>query len=177
MTGYIYCLVNASIPGLVKIGKTKRNPHERAAEISASTGVPTPFEIKWSRQVADMDKAESDLHAALLGCRLSKRREFFRCTPAQAMSAAKALHSFALVKGNQKPSRQAARQNSKTPAKQRRRYDVSMGFSLTVATVAIFGGAVAFDLDASTVATATAGIGLALTVLFQSAPLIGALRG
>ena len=173
MTGFVYCLTNASIPGLVKIGKTKRDPKARAAEISGSTGVPTPFDIKWSREVHDMDKAESDLHAALERARLSKRREFFRCTPAQAYSATKSLKSFNAVK--RKRAAQAGKPVLK-PAQRRRRYDAPLGLSLTIATVAIFGGAVLFDLDASTVATATAGIGLVLTVMFQSAPLIGALR-
>jgi len=168
VTGYVYCLTNASIPGLVKIGKTKRDPKARAAEISASTGVPTPFDIKWSLQVHDMDKAETDLHSALENHRLSKRREFFRCTPSQAADAAKSLQSFAVPK--QKRDR-AMRQPI-----HRRRYDAPLGLALTATTLAVFASAVMFDFEASTIATATAGIGLALTALFQSAPLIGALR-
>src|SRR5688572_6679317 len=41
--GYLYVLINPSLPGLVKIGKTNRDPEQRAAELSAATGVPTPF--------------------------------------------------------------------------------------------------------------------------------------
>lgn len=171
MNGYVYCLTNASIPGLVKIGKTKRDPRERAAEISSSTGVPTPFDIKWSRRVHDMDKAETDLHVALEQHRLSKRREFFRCTPAQAYSATKSIRSFTDAK-----QKRPAKEKAQKPAQRRRRYDASLGLCLTAATMAVFGGAVMFDLEASTVATATAALGLGLTVLFQSAPLIGALR-
>ncbi len=168
MHGYVYCLTNESIPGLVKIGKTSRDPQERAAEISSSTGVPTPFTLKWSREVGNMNKAESDLHAALGQYRLSKRREFFRCTPAQALTAAKPLKCFAAstVKAKKK----------KTPARRKRHSDAALGLSLTLGTLAVFGGAVMFDLDPGTIATVTAGVGLSLTMLFQSAPLIGALR-
>lgn len=161
MSGYVYCLTNASIPGLVKIGKTARNPIKRAAEISTSTGVPTPFEIAWSRKVRDMDEAEADLHEALADVRLRKKREFFRCAPEQAMKQAKKLRSFATIK----------------PARKNRNSDASMGLALTATTLGVFCAAVMFDLDASTIATATAGFGLTLTVIFQSLPLIRLMRG
>ncbi len=44
--GYVYVLMNSSMRGLVKIGKTEREPEERAKELSASTGVPTPFMVE-----------------------------------------------------------------------------------------------------------------------------------
>lgn len=162
MAGYIYCLTNEAIPGLVKIGKTARDPITRAAEISASTGVPTPFDIVWSREVPNMDKAEADLHAALAEHRHTKRREFFRCTPETAMARAKKLSSFGVAKPNTK--------------KDRRRSDFAHGWMLTAATIAIFGSAVAFDLDLNTVGKAVAGLAVALTLIFQSAPLISAIR-
>jgi hypothetical protein len=37
--GYIYVLENETIPGLVKIGSTERNPEDRAKELM-TTGVP-----------------------------------------------------------------------------------------------------------------------------------------
>ena len=36
--GYIYLMVNPSMEGLVKIGKTSRNPVDRARELGAATG-------------------------------------------------------------------------------------------------------------------------------------------
>ena len=162
MAGYVYCLTNSTIPGLVKIGKTARDPKERVAEISASTGVPTPFDIAWSRKVPDMHTAESDLHAALADFRLTKRREFFRCSPEVSLARAKKLTSFRAKQKN---------------VKQRAKLDKRHGFALTAMIVGVFGSAVAFDLDVGTVATATAGLGLVLTMAFQSVPLVGALRG
>ncbi len=164
MNGYIYCLTNSTIPGLVKIGKTSRQPELRAAEISGSTGVPKPFKIEWSRKVRNMDKAEADLHAVLSEKRLSKRREFFRCTPKQAFNATKSLQSFTGAK-NVRPNSPVL-QN-----KRRRRYDRGLGFALSAVTVGTFGAAILFDLAPSTIATTIATTGLALSVIFQGANL------
>lgn len=46
--GHIYILVNPSMEGLVKIGKTTRDPESRARELSQATGVPTPFYVAFS---------------------------------------------------------------------------------------------------------------------------------
>jgi len=162
MAGYVYCLTNEAIPKLVKIGKTSRNPRVRASEISAATGVPTPFEVSWARKVPDMDKAETDLHQALAEYRLTRRREFFRCSPAEAQARAKKLPSFA--------AKPAAAKRSRS------NFDVPMGLAMTTATLGVFGAGVAFDLEASTIAAATAGLGLALTVIFQSVPIIRAIK-
>ena len=40
--GFVYALINPSMEGLVKVGKTKRDPKGRANELSGATGV-TPF--------------------------------------------------------------------------------------------------------------------------------------
>ena len=162
MSGYVYCLTNEAIPKLVKIGKTARNPLVRAAEISAATGVPTPFEVSWARKVPDMDAAESALHKALSAYRLSRRREFFRCTPAEALTRSKKLSSFS---------------TKKSSADRRRNFDVPMGWAMTTATLGVFGVGITYDLEASTIATTTAGVALALTVIFQSVPIIRAMRG
>ncbi|MEN9575730.1 MAG: hypothetical protein RL514_3585 [Verrucomicrobiota bacterium] len=78
--GHIYVLINPSIDGLVKIGKTTRSPEERAEELSAATGVATPFYVAYSIQVADCHHAEEFVHAILdhNGFRRSPNREFFQ---------------------------------------------------------------------------------------------------
>ena len=43
--GFIYILSNPKIPGLVKIGFTKRSVKQRVKELSSTTGVPTPFSV------------------------------------------------------------------------------------------------------------------------------------
>ena len=77
--GYVYVLINPSFKGLVKIGKTTRNPEIRAKELSASTGVPTEFIVAFDIYVSDCSKAEEYLHALLesKGYRLTENKEFF----------------------------------------------------------------------------------------------------
>lgn len=89
MKGYIYALINPSLKGLVKVGKTTRNPEERAIELSSATGVPTPFIVGYEIFVDDCDAAESFVHELLgiKGLRLSKNREFFQASLAEVVSA------------------------------------------------------------------------------------------
>jgi hypothetical protein len=78
--GWIYVLVNSSIPGLIKVGRTTRLPAERAAELSASTGVATPFVVAFEQPCADCAAMERAVHAELdrRGLRAAANREFFR---------------------------------------------------------------------------------------------------
>lgn len=77
--GYIYVLMNPSLQNMVKIGKTTRTPEERAKELSASTGVPTPFVVVYSNMFEDCSIAENFIHTYLesKGFRVSTNREFF----------------------------------------------------------------------------------------------------
>jgi hypothetical protein len=78
-SGYLYVLVNPSIPGLAKVGKTTRDPADRVAELSSATGVASPFILLYQQPVADCDKAEEWVHDALTsrGWRYAPNREFF----------------------------------------------------------------------------------------------------
>lgn len=77
--GYIYVLINPSIEGLVKIGKTTREPQSRAKELSQATRVATPFYVAFSIEVADCHSAEEYVHAILEhnGFKRTPNREFF----------------------------------------------------------------------------------------------------
>jgi hypothetical protein len=83
--GWVYVLVNASIPGLVKVGRTARLPSTRAAELSSATGVATPFILVFEQAFADCVSAERDIHAVLdrCGMRVKTNREFFRGPPSE----------------------------------------------------------------------------------------------
>ena len=141
MKGTIYCLTNRSIPGLVKIGRTRGDPALRAAKIGGATGVPTPFEIAWSVPVRDMDAAEAALHEAVSDRRVNARREFFRCSPSEAQARARRLSAF----------RPAARR------------EPPMGALMTLGTLALFAAAVGLDLPSATVAAGTALVALGVT--------------
>jgi hypothetical protein len=81
--GYLYVLVNSSMPGLVKVGKTTRLPSDRASELSGVTGVATPFIIAFEQHFSNCDEAESYVHTVLqrAGYREAINREFFRAAP------------------------------------------------------------------------------------------------
>ena len=78
--GHVYVLVNSSMPGLVKVGKTTRSPLERAEELSGATGVAAPFVLAFQQEFTDCDAAEKVIHNELArqGLRPSTNREFFR---------------------------------------------------------------------------------------------------
>jgi len=78
--GFVYALINPSFPGLVKIGKTKKEPQERAKELSSVSGLPTSFEVAYELYVDDCSYAENYLHTLLeqRGYRIADNREFFK---------------------------------------------------------------------------------------------------
>lgn len=77
--GYVYALINPSMPGLVKVGRTARSPLDRASELSGVTGVPTPFVVVYHQFFSDSEDAEAHVHEMLSqnGYRVSDVREFF----------------------------------------------------------------------------------------------------
>lgn len=93
-SGSVYVLANSSMPGLVKVGKTTRDPQERAAELSSATGLPTPFIVVYDHHFEDCSAAEQFAHAYLeaRGYRVSDNREFFSAPTAEIV---RALTAFA----------------------------------------------------------------------------------
>jgi hypothetical protein len=86
-SGYVYVLINSSFDQMVKIGKTRRDPRDRMAELSAATGVPTPYALAHFEAVVDCDKAERIVHEKLSASRVNRGREFFSVSVAQAIEA------------------------------------------------------------------------------------------
>jgi hypothetical protein len=88
--GFVYILINPSIPGYMKIGKTTKHPEDRAKELSTATGVPTSFVLAYYTAFADCDRAEAYIHTLLESRGISRtpNREFF------AMDLRKAIAVF-----------------------------------------------------------------------------------
>jgi hypothetical protein len=82
--GCVYVLTNSSLPELVKIGKTHRDPKARAAELSDLSGVPTPFTVAYETIVSNCGLVETTVHERLSGHRVADNREFFSITVRQA---------------------------------------------------------------------------------------------
>ncbi|MCD9593531.1 GIY-YIG nuclease family protein [Streptomyces sp. 8ZJF_21] len=83
--GVIYILANSLIPGVLKIGRTAREPTERAREVSRGTGVPAEYEVIYDQVVSDAKAAERELHSLLHPNRVNPQREFFRVSIREAI--------------------------------------------------------------------------------------------
>jgi hypothetical protein len=80
--GFVYLLGNKAMPCIYKIGCTERAPHQRAAELSAATGVPHEFSVLLYMEVAYFQEVERRIHRELADFRVSNEREFFCFGPA-----------------------------------------------------------------------------------------------
>lgn len=85
--GYVYVLTNSAMPGIVKIGRTERDPMDRARELR-TTGVPVHFQLAQSWLVDDCEGTEEHIHSVLAGrgVRTLPDREFFEISPSEAIN-------------------------------------------------------------------------------------------
>lgn len=83
--GYVYILTNPAMPGLIKIGKTRLNPEDRANQLQ-TTGVPRGFQVEYACHTPDPEAVEQAMHVAFGPRRVNDRREFFEIEPAQAIA-------------------------------------------------------------------------------------------
>ena len=108
--GYLYVISNPSMPGLVKVGMTSKQPEERMKSLY-STSVPTPFEAEYFALCKDRKKNEDIAHKALKSWRVNSRREFFRLTPEDAVARIHfALDDAKVIYSRQRPRRYRGRQ-------------------------------------------------------------------
>ena len=91
--GYVYILVNDSMPGLIKIGRTARDSLTRAKDLSNSTGIPTPFKVAFELSSAGYSQLEREMHNRLAKYRVASNREFFRCSVDKAKEVLEELHA------------------------------------------------------------------------------------
>jgi hypothetical protein len=75
--GNVYALINPSMPGLFKVGRTIAEPADRAKALSSGTNMPTPFEVYAYTQCNDYVFGERTAHDMLDKYRVSGK-EFFR---------------------------------------------------------------------------------------------------
>ncbi len=105
--GFVYVLINPAFPDSVKIGKTTRSPDDRAKELSAPTGVPTPFSVAYEVPFEDCNSAEASIHALLKerGFHRYQGREFFRVSVRDAIAIIREVESSsALAKSSDSAS-------------------------------------------------------------------------
>lgn len=82
--GYIYCFSNPSMPGIYKIGMTRREVETRLKESNSSDTwrPPTEYVVEFYRKVNNPLLVERKVHEMLnrSSIRISEHREFFRST-------------------------------------------------------------------------------------------------
>ena len=61
--GFVYILSNPAMPGLIKIGKTRLDPADRAAQLQ-TTGVPAGFKVEYACRTPDPEVVEQAMHVA-----------------------------------------------------------------------------------------------------------------
>lgn len=81
---WVYILTNPAIGGMIKIGYTKLDPFERAAQVSRGTGVPLGYEVEWAYKCYKGERIEKEVHKYFKKQRVSPTREFFRVTLEEA---------------------------------------------------------------------------------------------
>lgn len=91
-SGFVYILINQSMPNVIKVGKTKRDSRIRAKELS-NTSVPTPFTVAFEIFSDNMDELENKAHEKLEEFRISSNREFFRYPLKDAIKLLQNLNS------------------------------------------------------------------------------------
>lgn len=77
MKGWVYVISNPSMPGLLKIGYSLKDPSIRARELEG-TGMPTPYRVEYAALVDDPHRIEQSLHDRFAHFR--KRKEWFAMT-------------------------------------------------------------------------------------------------
>lgn len=78
MDGYVYCMSTAAMPGIVKVGMSKRPLNERWNEANGAFGnVQNPWRIHIGKKVYDYKTKESMLHWILDKYRVEGAREQF----------------------------------------------------------------------------------------------------
>jgi hypothetical protein len=95
--GYIYCMSNPSMPGILKIGMTNRTPEDRLKDANKHDTFkpPTPYQLVFAKEVWNPKKKESLIHSLLARYteRINPQREFFR------VSSDEVYQFFQLVDG------------------------------------------------------------------------------
>jgi len=85
--GIVYVMANRSMPGIVKIGMTRRPLKHRLMEANKSNtfGPPDRYYVICAKHVEEAYKREQEIHFRLINERVRTGREFFRISHAKSI--------------------------------------------------------------------------------------------
>ena len=93
----IYILTNEAMPDYIKIGKTDKDPVQRAKELFSS-GVPLPFEVFYAKKVKTKEQnIEKKIHEIFDDYNENPKREFFTVDPEKAKTLLELLDGEEVV--------------------------------------------------------------------------------
>lgn len=95
--GWVYVISNKAMDGILKVGHSTKDPELRAQELN-HTGSPHPYEVEYEILVEEPYRVEQAVHKTLYKYREGK--EWFRCTPEQAILAIKQVSGDKLILEN-----------------------------------------------------------------------------
>jgi hypothetical protein len=104
--GWLYALTTSSLPGVIKIGRTTRDPVTRARELGGYAGATADYVVVAHAAVSDAVACETQAHRMLRHCR-RKGTELFDITPARARAVI-----FAVARSGARPARDSPRPRS-----------------------------------------------------------------
>ena len=88
----VYIMSNESMPGLLKIGSTRKHIEERRKQLSSVSGVPVPFKIECVFKLdGNEEQLENEIHRYLEHKRNSMQREFFDISLQEAIDIIKKI--------------------------------------------------------------------------------------
>lgn len=92
--GWVYIISNKAMPGIIKIGYSRKDPKLRAEELK-HTGSPYPYVVEYEMLIENPYKIEQRIHR-----RLSKNKEgkeWFRCSVKDAIVAIKEIAATSII--------------------------------------------------------------------------------
>ena len=89
MKGFIYIMSNPSLPGLVKIGFSMKDPHSRAGNDFDPAGLPDDYVVEYHALVDDPREVEQQVHARLKDHHYKK--EWFRVLVGEAIATMRSI--------------------------------------------------------------------------------------
>jgi hypothetical protein len=79
MKGWVYIITTKSMPDLVKVGFSTKDPEMRAAELN-NTGNPYPYKVEYEVLVNEPRNVEQIAHRLLKNKGLHENKEWFNCS-------------------------------------------------------------------------------------------------
>lgn len=86
MKGWVYVISNKAMDGIIKVGHSTKDPELRAQELN-HTGSPHPYVVEYEMLIEEPYRVEQAVHKVLY--QFLEGKEWFRCTPEQAVAAIK----------------------------------------------------------------------------------------